>query len=456
MLLLTLAIGFVMAMLDVTAVNTALSNIAADLHVPLDGLVWVLDGYTLSFAALLLAGGALADRYGPKAVYQGGLAVFLLGSVCCALAPSGDALIGARLLQGCGAALFMPSSLSLLTHAAPGDGERARMVAAWSAIVGCAAASGPLVGGLLVQAFGWRSVFWINLPIGLAGIVLAQLRVAAPAATRRPIPIAGHALGMAALASLSYLLIEGPVLGWTHPAVLGAAVLAAVLGAAMVLRERRSPQPLVPRALLQRPGFAAAIGTGFLINFGVFGQLFVMSLYLQQAHGASALNTGLWLMPTMVASTITNFAAGRVIDRLGARPPLLGGLGVAAMCAMLLAGSRAATPVWLVMAGCVLLFFAVGLAIPAMTTTVLKAAGRSDANVASAALNANRQIGALVGVAIAGTVLHMAPDWDRRLPLAFGAMALAYALAWAVVYRKIQAPKAGMLQDRSPALGSDS
>jgi DHA2 family methylenomycin A resistance protein-like MFS transporter len=448
MLLLTLAIGFVMAMLDVTAVNTALSDIAADLKVPLNGLVWVLDGYTLSFAALLLAGGGLADRYGPKAVYQGGLAVFLLGSVGCALAPGGEALIGARLLQGCGAALFMPSSLSLLTHAAPNDGERARMVAAWSAIVGCAAASGPLVGGLLVQGFGWRSVFWINIPIGLAGIALAQMQIAAPAAAPRTLPLAGHALGAAALASLSYLLIEGPVLGWTHPAVLGAGALAALLGTAMVLREQRSPQPLVPRALLRRPGFAAATGTGFLINFGVFGQLFVMSLFLQQAHGASALDTGLWLMPTMVASTITNFAAGRVIDRFGARLPLLGGLGMAAVCAMLLSAARTATPLWLVMSGCVLLFLAVGLAIPAMTTTVLKAAGRGDANAASAALNANRQIGALVGVAIAGTVLHAAADWDRRLLFAFGAMALAYALAWLLVYRRIRAAR--------PVLGGDS
>ena len=441
MLLLTLAIGFVMAMLDVTAVNTALSDIAADLHTPLEGLVWVLDGYTLTFAALLLAGGGLADRYGPKAVYESGLAVFLLGSIGCALAPDANMLVAARLLQGVGAALFMPSSLSLLTHASADEGRRARMVAVWSAIVGCAAASGPLLGGILIQAFGWRSIFWVNVPVGLVGIVMARMLLAAPAGQRRAMPLASHILGALALAGLSYVLIEGPVLGWQDRSVLAAALSAAGLMLVLTLSERVALHPILPRALLQRSGFTAAIGVGFLINFGVFGQLFLLSLFLQQAHGASALETGLQLMPTMVASTITNFAAGRVIVRRGARIPLLGGLGVAALCAALLAAARADTPVWLVLAGCVLLFFAVGLAIPAMTTTVLKAAGRSYANTASAALNANRQVGALVGVAAVGTFLHLLPGWDQRLAFSFGAIAIAYALACALVYRKIREPR---------------
>src|SRR5471032_2283380 len=155
LVLLTLAIGFVMAMIDVTAVNTALSDISVSLAVPLTGLVWVVDGYTLTFAALLLAGGALADRYGPKNVYQGGLSLFILGSVLCALAPSGNALIAARLLQGVGAALFMPSSLGLLTHVYHDERVRARMLGTWSAIVGGSSTVGPLVGGLLVHSFGW-------------------------------------------------------------------------------------------------------------------------------------------------------------------------------------------------------------------------------------------------------------------------------------------------------------
>ena len=155
LILLTLAFGFVMAMLDVTAVNVALSDIALDLAIPLTGLVWVVDGYTLTFAALLLAGGALADRYGPKAVYQGGLCVFILGSVLCGAAPDGHFLTAARLLQGAGAALFMPSSLSLLTHSFEDERERTRMLGAWSALVGVAGASGPLIGGILVHEFGW-------------------------------------------------------------------------------------------------------------------------------------------------------------------------------------------------------------------------------------------------------------------------------------------------------------
>src|SRR5471032_2064594 len=209
----TLAIGFVMAMIDVTAVNTALSDISLNLGVPLTGLVWVVDGYTLTFAALLMAGGALADRYGPKNVYQGGLSVFILGSVLCAVAPSGHALIAARLLQGAGAALFMPSSLSLLTHAYEDESTRARMLGTWSAIVGCSSAVGPLVGGVLVHAFGWRSVFWVNVPIGVLGVVLTQMVAPATARHARALSLLSHGLGVTALAGMSVVLIEGPSLG---------------------------------------------------------------------------------------------------------------------------------------------------------------------------------------------------------------------------------------------------
>ncbi|MET0320617.1 MAG: MFS transporter, partial [Duganella sp.] len=205
LVLTTLAIGFVMAMIDVTAVNTALTDISASLAVPLAGLVWVVDGYTLTFAALLIAGGALADRFGPKTVYQLGLSVFIVGSILCALAPGGHALIAARLLQGAGAALFMPSSLSLLTHAYEDPATRTRMLGTWSAIVGCSSAAGPLVGGLLVHEFGWRSVFWVNVPIGLAGIALTHIVAPATPARLRALSLFSHALGVALLAGLSFM-----------------------------------------------------------------------------------------------------------------------------------------------------------------------------------------------------------------------------------------------------------
>lgn len=441
LMLMTLAIGFVMAMIDVTAVNTALSDISVSLAVPLAGLVWVVDGYTLTFAALLMAGGALADRYGPKNVYQGGLSVFILGSILCAVAPSGNALIAARLLQGAGAALFMPSSLSLMTHAYENQATRARMLGTWSAIVGCSSAAGPLVGGLLVHEFGWRSVFWVNVPIGLAGIVLTQVLAPATPRHERALSMFSHLLGVAALAALSFVLIEGPVLGWGSVPVLAAA--AAAIGAAFLLvrRERTGAHPLLPRALFDTPAFAAANGVGFLINFAVFGQLFLLSLYIQQS-GADALHTGLKLIPMMAAFAVGNLTSGRITARVGTRPPMMYGLLVGlSMAVLMLAGLSPQTPYWLLVLGTAVMNVAIGIAIPGMTATVMLVAGKAHANSAAAALNANRQIGALVGVAMMGTVLHMVPDWAWRLPLAFSLITSAYAGALCLVYRYVKLGK---------------
>ncbi|MRW94051.1 MFS transporter [Duganella sp. FT80W] len=441
LMLMTLAIGFVMAMIDVTAVNTALSDISLSLNVPLTGLVWVVDGYTLTFAALLMAGGALADRFGPKTVYQGGLSVFILGSVLCAVAPSGHTLIASRLLQGVGAALFMPSSLSLMTHAYEDKATRARMLGTWSAIVGCSSAAGPLVGGALVHAFGWRSVFWVNVPIGLLGIVLTQ--VLAPATPRhaRDLSMLSHALGVAALAALSFVLIEGPVLGWTSAGVLAAALATLLATTLLVRRERTGAHPLLPKALFETPAFAAANGVGFLINFAVFGQLFLLSLFIQQ-EGSDALQTGLRLIPMMAAFAIGNLTSGRITARVGTRPPMLYGLLAGlAMALLMLAGLRPETPYWLLVTAAVVMNVAIGIAIPGMTATVMLVAGKDHANSAAAALNANRQVGALVGVALMGTVLHTVPDWALRLPLAFTLIAAAYAGALCLVYRYIRLGK---------------
>ncbi|AIY41938.1 Permeases of the major facilitator superfamily [Collimonas arenae] len=437
--LITLAIGFVMAMLDVTAVNVALADISHNLRVPLSGLVWVVDGYTLTFAALLLVGGALADRYGAKTVYLSGLAVFMLGSALCGAAPNGNTLIAARMLQGVGSALFMPSSLSLLTHAYQDDRVRARMLGTWSAIVAVAAAMGPLVGGILVDGYGWRSVFLINLPVGLLGLLLAQNAI--PAAPRhwRTLPIFSHALGISGLAGLCFTLIEGPVYGWTSAPILATAALFVIALALLVRREQRGAEPLLPRALFATPHFTAANAIGFLINFSAFGQLFLLSLFLQQARGSDALHTGLQLLPVMAVFSVGNLLSGRITARWGARMPMLGGLLLATSLTALLSGMRPDTPYLLLALAVAIANWGVGIAIPAMTTTVMQVAGRSHANSAAAALNANRQIGALVGVAIIGSILHIAPSWETRLPLAFGAIALAYGAAALLVWRYINA-----------------
>ena len=437
--LVTLAVGFVMAMLDVTVVNVGLSSIQESLATPLSMLVWIVDGYTLTFAAMLLVGGALADRYGAKNIYLLGLILFVLASLLCGAAPSGGTLVAARLLQGLGAAFFMPSSLSLMTHVYEDDHVRARMLGIWSAVVGVAAGIGPLVGGVLIHSFGWRSVFLVNVPVGLLGLLMAHKVIPAVQRHERALNISSHVLGAVTLAALSFALIEGPAYGWTAVPIIAAAALAIVTGSLLVRQERRGKAPLLPRELFATSQFSAANGVGFLINFGVFGQLFYISLFLQQARGADALQTGVQMLPMMAVLFIGNLLSGRITAHRGPRFPLMLGLGSGVLFAALLTQLTPQTPYWLFAIGTAGLNFALSVAIPAMTTAVMQVAGRKHANSAAASLNANRQIGALVGVAVMGAILHLVPDWGTRTLLAYGFIFVVYLGAWLLVARFIDA-----------------
>jgi len=439
----TLAIGFVMAMLDVTVVNVALPSIAQQFHTPLSSLVWIVDGYTLTFAALLLLAGALADRFGAKRVYLAGLAIFTLASLLCGVSVSAGMLIAARLVQGFGAALFMPSSLSLLTHAYKDDGVRARMLAHWSAIVSIAGASGPLVGGMLIDSFGWRSVFLINLPVGLAGLWLARVNIASATRHARELSPISHVLGVLFLSSVSYALIEGNVRGWTSHSILIAAAVAVASAALLVARERTHPHPVLPRSLYRMRGFGASNAIGFLINFGAYAQFFLISLYLQQAQKASALDAGLMLLPMMCVFTLGSLLSARVSARLGLQATLLVGLAIGTSMGALAAFSGACTY------GSFIAFVAlcnlgIGMAVPAMTAVTMQIAGHAYANGAAAALNANRQSGALVGVAVMGMLMHGLSDWPQRLVVAFTIGAVGYGLSALLAWRRLGAgAKAG-------------
>ncbi|WP_454675877.1 MFS transporter [Achromobacter pestifer] len=437
--LVTLAIGFVMAMLDVTVVNVALPSIALQFTVPLTDLVWIVDGYTLTFAALLLVAGALADRYGAKTIYLSGLGVFTLASLLCGLAPDADTLIAARMLQGLGAALFMPSSLSLLTHAYEDEHVRNRMLAAWSAIVAVAGAAGPLLGGVLIHQFGWRSIFLINLPLGVAGLWLARRRILAAPRRPRALNPLSHLLGVIALSSLCFVLIQGNAYGWTSSRIAGVTALCAVAVVLLVRRERRHAEPILPRALFKTTQFAAANGVGFLINLASYGQLFLLSLFLQHARGTDALQTGIQLVPMLAVFSIGNMISGRVSARWNVSASLLGGVSLAAI--MSAAGIYAFSPdmaYWPFAIMVALGNLGVGIAVPAMTSVVMQVSGKQHANSAAAALNANRQSGALVGVALMGTILHVLPDWQASLPAAYGIIAVSYAAAVALVWRHLR------------------
>ncbi|MDH0090767.1 MFS transporter [Achromobacter mucicolens] len=437
--LVTLAIGFVMAMLDVTVVNVAIPSIALQFAVPLTDLVWIVDGYTLTFAALLLIAGALADRYGAKTLYLAGLGVFTAASLLCGLAPNADTLIAARMLQGVGAALFMPSSLSLLTHAYDDESVRNRMLAAWSAIVAVAGASGPLLGGALIHQFGWRGIFLINIPLGLTGLWLARRRIASAPRRARALNPLSHVLGVVALSSLCFVLIQGNAYGWTSPAIAATMLLGLAAAALLVHRERQHAEPILPRTLFATPQFSAANAVGFLINLASYGQLFLLSLFLQHARGADALQTGIELVPMLAVFSIGNLISGRVSARWNVSASLLGGVSLAA--AMSAVGVAVFTPgvaYWPFAIVVALANLGVGIAVPAMTSIVMQVSGRQHANSAAAALNANRQSGALVGVAVMGTLLHLLPDWHATLPAAYGVITASYGITIALAWRYLR------------------
>lgn len=437
--LVTLAIGFVMAMLDVTVVNVAIPSIALQFAVPLTDLVWIVDGYTLTFAALLLVAGALADRYGAKTLYLAGLGVFTAASLLCGLAPNADTLIAARMLQGVGAALFMPSSLSLLTHAYDDESVRNRMLAAWSAIVAVAGASGPLLGGALIHQFGWRGIFLINIPLGLAGLWLARRRIASAPRRARALNPLSQVLGVVALSSLCFVLIQGNAYGWTSPAIAATMLLGLAAAALLVHRERQHAEPIIPRTLFATPQFPAANAVGFLINLASYGQLFLLSLFLQHARGADALQTGIELVPMLAVFSIGNLISGRVSARWSVSASLLGGVLLAA--AMSAIGIAAFTPdvaYWAFAMVVALANLGVGIAVPAMTSIVMQVSGRQHANSAAAALNANRQSGALVGVAVIGILLHLLPDWHATLPAAYGVITASYGITVVLAWRYLR------------------
>ncbi|MEW1751521.1 MFS transporter [Streptomyces angustmyceticus] len=433
--LLVLALGFVMASLDTGIMNVAAGDLRARLGLTMSGLTWVVDGYVLAFAALLLLAGSLAKRFGARRIYLIGLAVFTGASLLGAVAPNGAVLVAARFTQGVGAALFMPSSLSLLMHAFPEPARRAKILGLWSAIVSTSVGLAPTLGGLLVGTFGWRSIFLVNLPIGVAGLVLTRRVVAAVPARGTALGGSGHVLGLLALGSLSYALIEGPAQGWSAPPVLGAVAVAVLAMAGFVLRERAARTPVLPVALFADSSFTAANVVGFLFNFAFYGVLFVLGLFLQTARGASPVTAGLQMLPAVLVIPFGNILYARFGPRAGNRAALTASLALSAVGYVLLfLIVSPGLPYWVLAVVLAVGNIGSGVSSPAMTGVLMAAAGREHADIGSATLNANRQIGSLVGIAGMGAVLAGAGGGHRGADHAFALTAGALALA-AVVGR---------------------
>ncbi|MBO2451736.1 MFS transporter [Actinomadura barringtoniae] len=433
-----LAAGFVMASLDATVMQVAGATIQKDLHASLSQLTWAVDGYVLTFAALLMLAGGLGDRIGTRRVYLWGMAIFVVASLASALAPTVEALIGARLLQGAGAALFMPSSLALLVRAFPDARERTKVLGIWSAIVSSSMALGPTVGGVMVGAFGWPSIFLINLPVGVAGMLLTRRHIAATAPGTKPLAAPGHGAVIVILAGLSFALIEGPQLGWTAVPVVASVAAALVAAALLVARERRTANPVLPWALFRRPSFTGSNAVGFLFNAAFYGALFMVGLYVQHARGASPLQAGLEILPLTLFIPISNIVFARVSGRLPAGPLLAVSLLVAGAASLFLAALSPSTPYWMLAAGLALTSIAGGIISPAMTAAMVNAAGTEHAGVAGSVLNANRQVGSLVGIASMGVVLAVTPSWGTGATVSFLLVGAAYLAGALIAWRLIR------------------
>jgi DHA2 family methylenomycin A resistance protein-like MFS transporter len=403
--LVAVCLGYFMVILDTTIVNVALPALRVDLGASVAGLQWVVDGYLLMLAALLLSGGVLADRLGARRVFQLGLGLFVLASVGCGLAPSTVVLVIARLLQGVGAAMAVPASLALLRAAYPEPAARARAIGMWGGIAGVAAASGPILGGMLVTAASWRLVFFVNVPIGLLAMVLTARQVPDPDPRPRGLDPAAQVTGVLALAALTLALIEGGHAG-LRPLVIAAAVVFVVAVVGFVVIERRMPAPMLPLGLFGDATFSGGNAVGLLINLGFYGELFVINLYFQQVLGYSALLAGLALLPQMGMAAVGSLLSGRFTARTGSpRPTMLIGLliGGAGLFGLTIAGAH--TPYPLLIVPLVAAGFGMSFTMPAATTAVVEGAPAERAGLASGAINASRQVGGVIGVALLGALV---------------------------------------------------
>ncbi|MHA0289012.1 MFS transporter [Mycobacterium sp. C3-094] len=403
--LVSCCLSLLIVSMDATIVNVAIPSIRTDLSASPSQMQWVLDIYTLVLASLLMLSGATGDRFGRRRVFQIGLGLFALGSLACSLAPSIDALIGARFLQGIGGSMMNPVALSIISQIFVKPQERARALGIWGGVTGISMAAGPIVGGLLIETIGWRSVFWINLPICAGALILTAVFVPeTKSATMRSVDPVGQLLAVITLFGVVYTLIEGPVLGWSHPRVVGTAVAAAVALAAFLRYESRRHDPFLDLRFFRSIPFSSATVSA-VSAFSAWGAfLFMMSLYLQGERGYSAMHTGLIYLPIAIGALIFSPLSGRLVGRFGARPSLVIAGTMIAVAATMLTFLTGSTPVWWLVI--VFAVFGIGFAMvnAPITNAAVSGMPLDRAGAASAVTSTSRQVGVSVGVALCGSV----------------------------------------------------
>jgi EmrB/QacA subfamily drug resistance transporter len=391
--------------LDTTIVNVALPSIGRELHAGVSGLQWVIDAYVLVLASLLMLSGSTADRVGRRRTFQTGLAVFSLGSLLCSLAPSLGWLVAFRMVQAVGGSMLNPVAMSIITNVFIEPRERARAIGVWGGVFGLSMALGPVVGGLLVQAVGWPGIFWVNVPVGVAAIVLTAMFVPeskAPRA-RRPDPV-GQLLVIVLLAGLVYALIEAPSAGWTSGEIIGCFAAAAVALCVLIWYEPRRAEPLIDLRFFRSAPFSGAVGIAICAFATLGGFLLVNTLYLQDVRGFTPLLAGVYFLPMAAMTGISAPIAGRIVGSRGTRLPLIVAGGCIAVAGYLLTHLEYGTSTGRLVLTYLILGIGFGMVNAPITNSTISGMPRSQAGVAGGVASTSRQIGSSLGVAVIGSV----------------------------------------------------
>ena len=389
-----------------TIVNVALPSIQRALHASVSGLQWTVDAYTLVIACLLMLSGSLADRFGRRRVFQIGLAAFSLGSLLCSLAPSLGWLVAFRGLQAVGGSMLNPVAMAIIANTFTDDAGRARAIGVWGSVAGLSLACGPVLGGLLVSGIGWRSIFWINVPVGLIAIALTQRFVPESRAEQpRRLDARGQLLVIALLGCLTAGIIEGPRSGWGSAPIVALFAVAVLAAIALVVVESRRREPLIDVRYFRSVPFSGAMLIAVLGLAALGGFLFLNTLYLQDVRGYSALHAGLLTIPMAAMGGVFAVVAGRLVAGHGPRLALIMSGGLIAGGAILLIGLSAHTAVWYLVVAYLVFGAGSGLVSPPTTNTALSGMPRDQAGVAGAIASTCRQTGAAVGVAVTGAII---------------------------------------------------
>ncbi len=436
------SVGLFMIMLDNTVVNVALPSMRRSLHMSLSELEWVVAGYALTFAAFMLIGGKLADFLGRRLVFIIGLAVFTGASLACGLAPNGGFLIGARIVQGLGGALMNPATLSIIA-ATFAPRERGRAIGIWAGVSAMALAIGPLVGGLLTEHVNWNWIFFINVPVGLLGLLAIPVFIdeSRDTTSEQRLDAPGLATSALGLFSLTYAFIEANSFGWGSPRIIGAFAVAAASLVAFVLLERHQRAPMLDLSLFRNRTFGGANAAMLFVGLAMFGTFFYVSLYMQNVLGYSPVQAGASFLPMTILVILIAPRAGALTDRVGSR--WLVGTGMTLLAVMLfyystLGGNES---FWALLPGLLLGGFGMGLTMTPVTAAAMSAVSVDKAGVGSAVLNSARQVGGSLGIAVMGSIVAAASDFLTGFhdALRVGAfLCLAGAAVAVLAIRKIE------------------